>query len=66
MKEELTTKMHSEFSVSEETEIKLRAGNIWNNFKDAPKSEQLRLCKVFGITWEQAMKYKTFWLSLSK
>lgn len=63
MKEELTTKMHSEFTISKETEIKHRAGCVWNILKkNAPKEQIVEVARDYGITYEAAMKYRDYWL----
>lgn len=63
-KEELTEKMHSEFSIDEETEIKHKAGNIWIDFPNASEEFQRQCCADMGITWEQCLRWKDYWLSL--
>ena len=62
MIEELTTKMHSELSVSRETEVCHRAGCVWLvvNF-DASKELVTAAAKDYGITYEAAMKYRDYW-----
>lgn len=65
LKEELTAKMHSEFTISKETGIEHRAGVVWGQLPVHPKrSEVEELCKLYGITYEQAMKYKAEWQML--
>lgn len=70
LKEELTTKMHSEFTVSAETEIKHRAGCVWGMlYREKMTNDKTQLsyeCKLYGISVEQAMKYKAFWMSKYK
>lgn len=62
MKEELTTKMHSEFTVSRETEVCHRAGCVWLVVDyDAPKEAVTAAAKDYGITYEAAMKYRDYW-----
>ena len=56
--EELTTKMHSEFSVDEETEIKHKAMCIWNYNMYKTEAEIREACKSYGITYEQALAYR--------
>lgn len=63
MKEELTEKMHSEFIVSKETEIRHRAGCVWTVLdKEATKEQIVEQARRFGITYEAAMKYRDYWL----
>ena len=66
MKDELTEKMHSEFTVSEDIEVKLKAGCVWDKYKELqPSVKEIReRCKSYGITYEQALKWKKFWLDL--
>jgi len=63
-KEELTTLMHSEFQVDEETEIKHRAMNIWyyGNYKTF--DEIRNACKEYGITFGDALRYRDYWMEL--
>lgn len=66
MKDEFTAKMHSEFSVSPETEIKHRAGCVWQllSWRNQIENEQAirEVSIMYGITYEQAMKWKDYWL----
>lgn len=62
MKEELTTAMHSEFSVSKETDIKLRAGCVWTSIDgNASRKEVEEEAKWYGITYDQCMEWKSYW-----
>lgn len=63
MKEELTEKMHAEFTVTKEDEILLRAGCVWNILKkDATKEQIVEQAREYGITYEAAMKHRDYWL----
>ena len=66
MEDELTEKMHSEFKVSKETDIRHRAGCVWCVLHDIGKTEDKELVayesQMYGITYEQAMKWKDYWL----
>ncbi len=63
MKEELTEKMHSEFVISKETEIRHRAGCVWLVLdRSATKEQVTEEAKKHGITYEAAMKYRDYWL----
>ena len=65
MKEELTEKMHSEFTIDEETEILHRCITIWcytGADSDDPRFEEI--CNSYGVTTDQAMKHKDYCLSL--
>jgi len=65
MKEELTEKMHSEFTIDEETEILHRCITIWclaGADSDNPRFEEI--CKSYGVTTDQAMKHKDYCLKL--
>lgn len=70
MKDEFTEKMHSEFDVDEETEIKLRVGSVWGSLSRTKKMndpEKLKYeCKLYDVTVEQAMKYKSYWSDVYK
>ena len=67
LKEELTSKMHSEFTISKEAEVKLKAGSMWRvaGF-DCDDVTMKKWCDAYGITSQQAMKYKDFWRKLFK
>ena len=68
-RDELTAKMHSEFTISKETEVKLRAGCVWSAiYFDYEKDdfilteEQIRKSsKSYCITYEQCLQYKEYW-----
>ena len=65
MKEELTAKMHSEFTVDKETEQKHRAGCVWGVVGfDAPKDNIEEWAKEYGVTYDICMKWKSYWKSL--
>lgn len=65
MQDELTDKMHSEFTIDEEKEKKLRAGCVWNVLgADASREEVEKNAKEYGIDYETAMKWKDYWLNL--
>lgn len=65
MEEELTAKMHSEFTVDEETDKKHRAGCVWGvaGF-DAPREKIEELSTFYGITYDMSMKWRAFWKNL--
>jgi hypothetical protein len=68
-RDELTVKMHSEFSVSKETEVKLRAGCVWSEIYFDYKNddfilteEQIRkIAKTYCITYYECMQHKEYW-----
>ena len=65
MHDELTAKMHSEFTIDAETEKKHRAGCVWNVLgDDASREEVEESAKGYGIDYETAMKWKDYWLDL--
>ena len=64
MQDELTTKMHSEFTIDAETEKRHRAGCVWLLLKaDATKEEVEECAKSYEIDYETAMKWKDYWLN---
>ncbi len=67
LKEELTSKMHSEFTISKETEVKHKAGSMWSvaGF-DCDDVTMKRWCISYGLTISQAMKYKVYWQKLAE
>jgi len=64
MPDELTEKMHSEFTISREIEIKHKAGAIWRWYEDASEEEKEYQCRLMGITMEDALRWKDYWLKL--
>lgn len=65
MKEELTTAMHSEFNVDIETDIKHKAFSVWKQLSFNAENEViLKRAESFGITLEQALKYKDDYFEL--
>lgn len=67
MKEELTTLMHSEFKVSPEVDVKLKAGCVWELLPfDADETEVKRMAETYGITYNQAMMWKSHWEKIGK
>ena len=65
LKEELTEKMHSEFTVDDKTEKKHRAGCVWGvaGF-DASRTDIEHWAGVYGVTYEICMKWKGYWKNL--
>lgn len=67
MQDELTTKMHSEFTIDAETEKRHRAGCVWLLLNaDATKEEVEKTAESYGIDYDTAMKWKYYWLDLEK
>lgn len=66
LKDELTTKMHSEFTIDRETEICHKAGSIWQWHAEESEEEQKKECELMGITWEEALHWKPYWERLLK
>ena len=64
MKEELTTKMHGEFTITKEDEGKLRAGCVWHVWCDrnSSKADVEKYAKMYSISYETAMKWRDYWL----
>lgn len=65
MKDELTAKMHSEFTVDPETEISHIVGTIVDELNDGPFSLE-ELLEDYGVTMEQYEKYRSEWENLIK
>ena len=62
--DELTEKMHSEFSVSREIEISHKAGCVWESVAPKASKEEIeKWATIYGITYADAMKYKSEWLT---
>jgi hypothetical protein len=65
MEDELTAKMHSEFEVDEETDIQHRCISLWKLYgADESDPNFPDDCRRFGLTVEQAMKYKEYCFGL--
>ena len=72
LKEELTEKMHSEFTVTKEEEKQLRSGCVWRVSKyDRKKGdfiwteEEVRKeAKSYCISYKTCMEYKEYWKRL--
>ncbi|WP_138481595.1 hypothetical protein [Dyadobacter bucti] len=63
MKEELTTAMHAEFKVSEETDRSLRALSLLEMERDGLPITDDRL-NDYGITFEKMDEYRKQWAHL--
>ncbi len=65
LQDEQTEKMHSEFTIDEETERKHRAGCVWGvaGF-EASNEEVEKWAKVYSVDYDTCMKYKSFWRNL--
>ena len=60
--DELTAEMHSEFTVSKETRIMLKAGCVWESVSPKASKEEIeKWASMYGITYADAMKYKESW-----
>lgn len=67
MKEELTTKMHSEFSVDKNTEIKHKVGCILEvaiKMNKTSVRDVTEIANRYGLTYDDVQKWKTYWLKL--
>ena len=65
MKEELTAKMHSEFTVSKETDQKHRAGCVWGLVGyDAPREKIEEWAKEYGVDYDICIKWNSYWKNL--
>ena len=62
--DELTAKMHSEFNASKETRIMLKAGCVWESVSPKASKEEIEtFASLYCITYADAMKYKSEWLT---
>ena len=65
MEDEFTAKMHSEFTIHEETDQKLRAGTTWGLVGfDADEVSIRHWAELYGTTYETCMKWKSYWRTL--
>lgn len=61
MKEELTTKMHNEFSVTKKEELQMKCWCVWDSpfMPENPKREDIeKICEMYGVSYEDAVRYK--------
>jgi len=65
MKEELTTKMHSEFTIDHEIDIQNR---VWSLMRNAEMTEKNPddLLSIYNLTKEELDKYRQSYLDLNK
>ena len=68
LREELTSKMHDEFTIPKEIDEKHRAGCMWGFWCDNNSSEKeiRKWAKHYSISYETAMKWKDYWLRLNE
>lgn len=65
MEDEFTAKIHSEFSVSRETDLKHRAGCVWGVVGfNADKADIERWAKEYGVSYAECVKWKSYWRTL--
>lgn len=66
LREELTSKMHDEFTITKEEDDKLRAGCVWHIEcgRNSSEEEIRKSAKSFSISYETAMKWRDYWLRL--
>ena len=59
MNDEMTEKMHSEFTQSETDRIKCAAWCVWKLVGEGATDEKIKeAASLYNITYEQALKYK--------
>jgi hypothetical protein len=63
MKEELTTKMHSEFTVSKEVDIRNKVGSAIESgmLRGVRENAIEHTLKRFGVTYDDYNKWKEYW-----
>lgn len=64
LKEEFTTKMHSELSLKQNIDVKHKAMNVWCYGIYKTEEEQKSAAISYGISWEQALFWKNHCLEL--
>lgn len=70
MKNQLTTKMHSEITITLEQEIKYRDRYVWDIIvnvvrkENATKEDIEKWASKYGVSYEDCMKWKKHWFSL--
>ena len=61
MEDELTEAMHSEFTIDAETEIMHKVFSVWRMLaKDSPDAAIKKSAESYGITLEDAIKWKEY------
>lgn len=63
MKEELTTKMHSEFAVSKEVNLRNKVGSAIESamLRGVKENELQKTLNEFGVTYDDYYKWKDYW-----
>ena len=65
MEDELTEKMHTEFQIDAETEIQHKAFSVWKLLSaESPDAEVVKRAESFGITLQDALKWKDYYFKL--
>lgn len=63
MKDNLTAAMHAEFIIDAATKIKHKAACVWKLLGASYTQAELeKYCSLYGITPEQALQWKDYWL----
>ena len=67
MKEEFTNLMFEEFAIPSQYEICAKVFCIWDSLDwEASKEEITKQAKLYGLTYEQAMRWKKYWMKYIK
>lgn len=65
MEDEFTEKMHSEFTVDDETDKKHRVGCVWRLIGFEPSKDKLEYwANSYGVSVSDCMKWKSYWENL--
>lgn len=68
MEDEFSEIMHRELTVSGEDEIILKAGCVWHTWcnQNSSKDDIEKYAKLYSISYDDAMKWKEYWLDKYK
>lgn len=61
MKEELTTKMHEELSVTNETDVRHKVGSVVTIMNLMKDKELQDILKSYGVTKDDYDRWKDYW-----
>lgn len=67
MKEELTTKMHSEFSVDKKTEIKHKVGSVLEvaiKMNKTSVKDVTEIANRYGLKYDDIQEWRNYWSKL--
>ena len=67
MKEELTTKMHSEFSIDKKTETKHKVGSVLEvaiKMNKTSVKDVTEIANRYGLAYDDILEWRNYWSKL--